>query len=149
MSNNIYLYLLYFLVISKKKETALPTQIFFVTLHRKQNDDEMRKIFSCFIFITMCIMAHAQMHSYSTNFTYSQKHFVDTIPIEVVDNQIFVTGTVNGRPYRFCIDTGSGQGTIYDNAPFEGMRSLLASASATGRQANASASWVLFLTTHI
>ena len=64
----------------------------------------------------MCIAAHAQMHSYSTNFTYSLKNFVDTIPIEIADNQIFVTGTVNGHPYRFCIDTGSSQGTIYDEA---------------------------------
>ena len=95
----------------------------------------MRKIFSYFIFITMCIAAHAQMHSYSTNFTYSLKNFVDTIPIEIADNQIFVTGTVNGHPYRFCIDTGSSQGTIYDNAPFSGLRSLgnVVSQDAAGR----------------
>lgn len=78
---------------------------------------------------------HAQMHRYSTNFTYSQKDFVDTIPIEVIDNQIFVTATVNGRPYRFNIDTGSSQGTIYNNAPFVGMRSLgnVVSQDAAGR----------------
>lgn len=79
--------------------------------------------------------AHAQMHSYSTNFTYSLKNFVDTIPIEIADNQIFVTGTVNGHPCRFCIDTGSGQGTIYDNAPFSVVRSLgnVVSQDAAGR----------------
>lgn len=95
----------------------------------------MRKILSYFIFITMCMAAHAQMHSYSTNFTYSLKNFVDTIPIEIADNQIFVTGTVNGHPYRFCIDTGSSQGTIYDNAPFSGLRSLgnVVSQDAAGR----------------
>lgn len=83
----------------------------------------------------MCMASHAQTHSYSTNFTYSQKNFADTIPIEVIDNQIFITATVNGRPYRFCLDTGSSQGTIYDNAPFVGMRSLgnVVSRDAAGR----------------
>ena len=82
------------------------------------------------------MVSHAQTHSYSTNFTYSQKNFADTIPIEVIDNQIFITATVNGRPYRFCLDTGSSQGTIYDNAPFVGMRSLgnVVSRDAAGRR---------------
>ena len=95
----------------------------------------MKKTFFCILYIIMCIASHAQTHSYSTNFTYSLKNFADTIPIEVIDNQIFITATVNGRPYRFCLDTGSSQGTIYDNAPFVGMRSLgnVVSRDAAGR----------------
>ncbi len=58
----------------------------------------------------------AQMHNYDTNFQYSLRHFVDTIPIEIEKNQIFVWAEMNGERHRFNIDTGSSQGSMYQGA---------------------------------
>lgn len=51
------------------------------------------------------LYAQAQMHSYDTSFTFSQTNFVDTIPIEVVDDQIYIMGTAGGRPCRFNLES--------------------------------------------
>lgn len=58
----------------------------------------------------------AQMRGYNTNFTYSMHHFVDTIPIDIENDQIFVHVEMNGKKYRFNIDTGSSQGMIHSNS---------------------------------
>ncbi|MBM6992471.1 MAG: aspartyl protease [Prevotella sp.] len=60
--------------------------------------------------------AMAQMHSYNTNFEYSMRNFVDTIPIEIENDQIFVWVEMNGERHRFNIDTGSSQGAVYQGA---------------------------------
>jgi hypothetical protein len=74
----------------------------------------MRIILSCiFIFLSQALLAQSSMHGYDTNFTYSLKNFVDTIPIEFERNQVYVKVTVNGRPYRFNLDTGSSQGAVF------------------------------------
>lgn len=70
-----------------------------------------------------------QTHRYNTNFSYSLRNFVDTIPVDYQDGQLFVTATVGGRLHRFCIDTGSGQGSIFD-------RSALTSDLENGGQTN-------------
>lgn len=64
----------------------------------------------CSLF-TCC--GRAQMHAYSTNFTFSEADFADTIHIEVVDGQIMIPAVAGGITRRFCFDTGSGQGTVY------------------------------------
>ena len=57
--------------------------------------------------------AQAQMHRYDTNFTVSQHHFVDTIPLELDDDQLYVPIRIGEKTYRFNLDTGSSQGMLY------------------------------------
>ncbi len=95
----------------------------------------MRKTVVCLVALLLQVVASAQTHGYSTNFTFSLRNFADTIPIEVEDNQIFLKATANGRVYRFCLDTGSSQGTVYANSPIQGLRALgsVVSRDAAGR----------------
>lgn len=80
--------------------------------------------------------AFAQTRNYSTNFTYSLKNFADTIPIEVEDGQIYVKVGMGERTYRFCLDTGSGQGTVFNGSRIIGCRDLgnVVSRDAAGRR---------------
>lgn len=95
----------------------------------------MKRSVVCLLAVLLPVMANAQTRGYSTNFTFSQRNFADTIPIEVVDNQIFVKATAGGRVYRFCLDTGSSQGTVYASSPIRGLRALgsVVSRDAAGR----------------
>lgn len=95
----------------------------------------MKRSVVCLLAVLLPVMANAQTRGYSTNFTFSQRNFADTIPIEVVDNQIFVKATAGGRVYRFCLDTGSSQGTVYASSPTRGLRALgsVVSRDAAGR----------------
>ena len=68
-----------------------------------------------FIYAGSCM---AQQHYYNLKFTLSGRNFVDSIPIEFVDQQVYLYGEVNGRKYRFCLDTGSSQGIIYSKSAF-------------------------------
>lgn len=61
------------------------------------------------------LTAQAQMYRYNLNFELSAHQFVDTIPIEFEDDQIYVSATINGQRYRFNLDTGSSQGIAYSN----------------------------------
>lgn len=95
----------------------------------------MKRSVACLLVVLLPVMANAQTRGYSTNFTFSQRNFADTIPIEVVDNQIFVKATAGGRVYRFCLDTGSSQGTVYASSSISGLRALgsVVSRDAAGR----------------
>lgn len=95
----------------------------------------MKRSVVCLLAVLLPVMANAQTRGYSTNFTFSQRNFADTIPIEVVDNQIFVKATAGGRVYRFCLDTGSSQGAVYAGSPISGLRALgsVVSRDAAGR----------------
>ena len=95
----------------------------------------MKRSVACLLAVLLPVMANAQTRGYSTNFTFSQRNFADTIPIEVVDNQIFVKATAGGRVYRFCLDTGSSQGTVYVSSHISGLRALgsVVSRDAAGR----------------
>lgn len=95
----------------------------------------MKRSVACLLAVLLPVMANAQTRGYSTNFTFSQRNFADTIPIEVVDNQIFVKATAGGRVYRFCLDTGSSQGTVYASSHISGLRALgsVVSRDAAGR----------------
>lgn len=95
----------------------------------------MKRSVACLLVVLLPVMANAQTRGYSTNFTFSQRNFADTIPIEVVDNQIFVKATAGGRVYRFCLDTGASQGTVYASSPIRGLRALgsVVSRDAAGR----------------
>ena len=95
----------------------------------------MKRSVACLLAVLLPVMANAQTRGYSTNFTFSQRNFADTIPIEVVDNQIFVKATAGGRVYRFCLDTGASQGTVYASSYISGLRALgsVVSRDAAGR----------------
>ena len=68
--------------------------------------------------------AHAQSYSYNTKFTISKKNFVDSIPIEFDNDQIYLRATIRGKEYRFCLDTGSSQGIVYSSSDFPYTRKL-------------------------
>ena len=70
------------------------------------------------------IHAEGQLKRYDTDFFVSQRDFLVAVPIEVERDQIFVTLEINGRPYRFKLDTGASQGAIYDDVPLQGLRVL-------------------------
>lgn len=60
--------------------------------------------------------ASAQMHRYNTGFSVEEKNFADTIPVEFDDDQVYVPVKISGRTYRFCLDTGSSQGMLYEGS---------------------------------
>lgn len=66
----------------------------------------MKRTIILLVGLLLCLNTQAQMHSYDTSFTFSQTNFVDTIPIEVVDDQIYIMGTAGGRPCRFNLESG-------------------------------------------
>lgn len=84
----------------------------------------MKRTIILLVGLLLCLNTQAQMHSYDTSFTFSQTNFVDTIPIEVVDDQIYIMGTADGRPCRFNLDTGSSQGSVYMGSSIQGLRPL-------------------------
>ena len=89
--------------------------------------DTKKSMRRAILFITAVLLSahvHAQMHGYDTSFTYSLQNFVDTIPITVIDDQIYVDGTAGGRPCRFNLDTGSSQGSLYMGSRVQGLRPL-------------------------
>lgn len=73
----------------------------------------MKRMILTLLCVTVGMAAGAQMHRYKTDFTLSAKNFVDTIPIEFDDNQLYVRVRVGGVERRFAIDTGSSQGILY------------------------------------
>lgn len=98
----------------------------------------MRKLYIIMALVAMGnICVFAQTHKYNTNFTYSLKNFVDTIPIDVENGQIYINNvSIDGATYRFCIDTGSGQGTVFSNTRINGLSEIgnVVSRDAAGRK---------------
>ncbi len=80
--------------------------------------EKMRKVLYIIIMWSGLASCHAQQHYYSLKFTLSAKNFVDSIPIEFSDQQIYLYGEVDGRRCRFCLDTGSSQGIVYYGSDF-------------------------------
>ena len=76
------------------------------------------------LLLMVCIGVVAQMKRYDTDFFLSRKNFVMTIPIEIERGQIYLPVRMQGRQYRFKLDTGASQGVIYDDVDIEGLREL-------------------------
>ena len=76
------------------------------------------------LLLMVCIGVVAQMKRYDTDFFLSPKNFVMTIPIEIERGQIYLPVRMQGRQYRFKLDTGASQGVIYDDVDIEGLREL-------------------------
>ena len=81
-------------------------------------NEKMRLVIYILLMYIGCDSCHAQQHYYNLKFTLSAKNFVDSIPIEFTGQQIYLYGQVNGRSYRFCLDTGSSQGIVYSRSSF-------------------------------
>ena len=77
-------------------------------------------LFTILVSLFLPATGTAQMHRYNPNFTLSEKNFCDTIPIEMVDGQLFLDVEMNGKTRRFLLDTGSSQGMIYQGTELEG-----------------------------
>ena len=84
-------------------------------------------ITKCFVLMILalwCCKGVAQIQPYDTDFELSEKKFVIRIPIEIENNQVYVQLAINGQQYRFLLDTGAGQGVIYDDLVFDGVKTL-------------------------
>lgn len=89
-----------------------------------------------FLLVTMIVTgAFGQLKRYDTDFTLSKKNFVITVPIEIERGQIFLHLNIDGREYRFKLDTGASQGVIYDDVNIKGTKVLgfIKSEDATGQ----------------
>ena len=78
----------------------------------------------------------AQMRHYSTGFTLSQRHFCDTIPLEIENDQLYISVMMGDTPCRLNLDTGSGQGIVYEGTPMSQSEELgsVISRDANGQQ---------------
>lgn len=76
------------------------------------------------MFAAVNLHTDGQIKRYDTDFFVSQRDFLVAVPIEVERDQIYVTLEINGRNYRFKLDTGASQGAIYDDVPLQGLRVL-------------------------
>ncbi len=85
---------------------------------------DIRRPVICALYIIMCLTAYGQSYSYNTKFTISKKNFVDSIPIEIEDDQIYLRALIRGEEYRFCLDTGSSQGIVYSSSDFPFVRKM-------------------------
>lgn len=74
--------------------------------------------------VALCSSVTAQLKRYDTDFLLSRKNFVMTVPIEIERGQIYLSVRMQGRLYRFKLDTGASQGVIYDDVPVRGLREL-------------------------
>ena len=82
----------------------------------------------------LCIDADAQQALYSKKFVLSERNFADSIGIEWERNQVYVPVQINGRNYRFLLDTGAAQSVVYADTPIDGCQAAgyIRSHDATG-----------------
>ena len=74
----------------------------------------MRKIIATALVLLSCATSlTAQESQYATTFTLSERFFADTISVEWTGSQPIVPVTIEGHTYRFLLDTGSAQATVY------------------------------------
>lgn len=74
----------------------------------------MRKIIATALVLLSCATSlTAQESQYATTFTLSERFFADTISVEWTGSRPIVPVTIEGHTYRFLLDTGSAQATVY------------------------------------
>lgn len=66
----------------------------------------------------------AQTYRYRADFGLSAVDFCDTIPLEIADERLIVNVEMGGQRRRLLLDTGSGQGVIYQDGAIRGEREL-------------------------
>ncbi len=70
--------------------------------------------------LTISLLASCQAQKlarYSHDFQLSKTNFVDTIAIELERNLVFVPVSIEGKNYRFLLDTGAGQPVVFEDTP--------------------------------
>lgn len=94
----------------------------------------MTRLLTIAVVLFLSIRADAQTYRYNLKFTFSQKNFTDTIPIEFDNDQLFLPVVVGDQRLRFKIDTGSAMAVIYNDSPLRNLRELgkIQSIDATG-----------------
>lgn len=94
-----------------------------------------RKLLLTFFLLYLITFGYAKTEvGYNLNFQLSRRDFVDTIAIEYRDHQVLVPVEMNGKTYRFLLDTGAGHAVVYDDLLFEGCQPVgtIASRDAIG-----------------
>ena len=85
----------------------------------------MKKLSTSLLLLFTSFMAlQAQMYSYSANFLLSERDFCDTIPIIIDNDLIYIDVETAGRRCRYLLDTGSGQGMVYESDEVKRYREL-------------------------
>lgn len=74
-------------------------------------------IISGLFLIGWSMPSKGQDYRYNLKFNISERNFVDTIPIEFVDDQVYIPFTAGGEKYRMLLDTGSSHGILYNDSP--------------------------------
>lgn len=85
-------------------------------------------LFSALVLAAVFTLAPAAvgqpMHRYSTAFVLSEQNFCDSIDIEFDDDQLYLPVDIDGRRYRFLLDTGASQGVVYSGGSLDGLQEL-------------------------
>ena len=84
----------------------------------------MRRLLILLLMAVVGTGAFGQLKRYDADFCLSMKKFTMTVYIEMERGQIYLPVDINGRKYRFKLDTGASQGVVYDDVSLEGMREL-------------------------
>lgn len=94
----------------------------------------MTRALTIALLLLLSIATDAQTYRYNLKFTIIPKHFVDTIPIEYENDQLFLPVQVGGQRLRFKLDTGSAMACIYDDSPIRNLKEVgrIQSIDATG-----------------
>lgn len=76
------------------------------------------------LLLWLSLGCEAQLSHYSLKFKLSKRNFVDSIAISFEHGRLLLPVTIGGRTYRFMLDTGASQTTIYDDTPIEGAHGI-------------------------
>ena len=103
---------------------------FLLSLRRNR----MIRLLTIAVVLLLSITADAQTYRYNLKFTFSEKIFADTIPIEYDHDQLYLPVEIKGQRLRFKLDTGSAMAVIYDDSPIRNSKELgfIQSIDATG-----------------
>lgn len=87
------------------------------------------------LFIFLLLFPLSSSAQYQVDFAVSRADFADTIAIEWSQEQVYVPVTIDGRRYRFLLDTGAGQSVVFAGTPLAASRQdgTIISHDATGR----------------
>lgn len=83
----------------------------------------MRKLFFL-TFLLLGLGCQAQQSNYSLDFKLSMREFADTLDIVYDNYRVYLPVGFNGRQYRFLLDTGASQTTIFEDSDIEGITEL-------------------------
>lgn len=77
----------------------------------------LRRFLGLFFVLECTATSTAQLPTSSSNFTLSTTHFADTIPVDFDNGLLLVPVEIEGRTYRYILDTGAAQGMLNVPSP--------------------------------